>query len=627
MSGAVSNYAKRGGGGLGGRVVEQLVQNVQTIDPDVWLMMDQRDTRMIEEEILHGAASSKYVYAFPVAGSSAPVTGISVVGARELAAAYGGIRHTLVASISKVGSLFVMKSYPHNGVPIGLYVQHIQELASEPDFYEVLAEIEDMKTGNRVQIEKKELRMEKRSRAALAQNPNLPEEYERAHYQTIAGSKAYRNGVLSIIPQHVQLKWKEEMLKLNKTEIITGSAIDEKRSGVLRYAASKAIPVDRDAVEALTFDQISGLSDAAREGRADGFAESAHALGILVEREEPTQRTNGGKIQRITKATPPASVNKSEPVRQARTPEVSTPRTEPVQELREEYTERTAAPSPAQAERVVETVTPLEATGIVEVLEEEAVEAEHEGLVPVDENGDMLTDTNGEYVVFATPMAFAEWFSGAEKSSTNPKALREHNENTGAMEEVRKDAAAWALINPPPPVAKQEIAPAATRTPASLLVKMPMGPQAPLRYLTEVQKSLANLASKAAVENWIAINTPVYKTSRANANGRIDTLVNERLAFFDKPDDADRETALSLIEAYDSAATKAAFDALTTSPKTRSFVTHVRVNRHDDIYRMLAAKDAETAERLGIKQPTPTPTTQRTIPLNEEEPPPMDSER
>ena len=261
---------------LRGRIIDTMVQNVSGFDPDLWVAMDERDNALIQDELLHGVGSSAFVYQFPHDGAT--VSGISVIGARELAAHYQGIKHRVMATTSKVGPLFITQSYDPPRPP---FVEVIDQLASLPDYFEVVCEVTDVKTGNSIQETAKEYRMERRSRNALRDNPNLPEEFERKHYEKIAASKAYRNGVLHLIRQSVQLEWKALMLKAGKSQVVTGSQLEEKRSGVLRYAASKAISVDRRAIESLTLDQISGLSDAAREG-LEGFIASAEALGIVA---------------------------------------------------------------------------------------------------------------------------------------------------------------------------------------------------------------------------------------------------------------------------------------------------------------------------------------------------------
>ena len=73
-------------------------------DIDAYHVMEQRDNALIREEIINGAGSSKFVYQFNLGGK--PTTGISVIGARHLAAHYGGLKHKLISSVTKTGSLF-----------------------------------------------------------------------------------------------------------------------------------------------------------------------------------------------------------------------------------------------------------------------------------------------------------------------------------------------------------------------------------------------------------------------------------------------------------------------------------------------------------------------------------------
>jgi hypothetical protein len=236
--------------------------------------MERRDDQLIADEILHGPGSSKFVYSFAIAGQREPVSGISVVGARHLAAHYKGLKHRLVAAMQKTGALFTFTSYPAENLPMQVSCSIVPELADEDDFYAAVCEMVDIKTGNAIQIERRELRFEERRGGG---------QFERPNYATIAQSKAYRNAVLALVPQDVAIRWKIEMLRLNKEDVITESVIDQKRANVLQFAAQKAIALDRQAVEHLTLDQIAGLGDAAREGRLPAFVEAAKALGLAAE--------------------------------------------------------------------------------------------------------------------------------------------------------------------------------------------------------------------------------------------------------------------------------------------------------------------------------------------------------
>lgn len=250
----------------------EAVRGAGGFDPDVWHVMNERDNALIADEILSGSQSSAFVYSFTIAGTQ--VQGVSVIGARHLAAHYGGLRHRLVSATQKTGSLFTFTSYPAAGQPMNVTAAVIGELANEPDFYSALVEIADVKSGNSLQIERREARFESRRDGS---------QYERPHYATIAQSKAFRNGILAIIPQDIVQEWTAMMLKLKRGENIVGGVLQQKRGGVLRFAAQHAIPLQRHQIEALTLDQLSGLGDAAREGRLPAFANAARALGLAVE--------------------------------------------------------------------------------------------------------------------------------------------------------------------------------------------------------------------------------------------------------------------------------------------------------------------------------------------------------
>lgn len=232
--------------------------------------MEKRDESLIEQEILSGAGSAKFVYQFPLQGST--VSGISVVGARHLAYHYGGLQHRMIASVEKRGALFVYTTYPHDGSGMKVETNYLHDLAGEDDFYSCLIEMTDAKKGNRIQVEKRETRTERKRDGGT---------FERPHFQVIAQSKAYRNAVLALVPQDVQLQWKEQQMRLGKNEVVTASVADEKRGGVLRYAASKGLAVNRHALEALTIDQLAGLSDATRAEGVAAFQRSALALGVM----------------------------------------------------------------------------------------------------------------------------------------------------------------------------------------------------------------------------------------------------------------------------------------------------------------------------------------------------------
>jgi hypothetical protein len=282
-------------------------------DPDAWVVMERRDDALIADEILHGAGSSTFVYSFPINGVD--VAGISVIGARHLANHYKGLKHRLVAAQQKTGSLFVFTSYPAENMPMSVSASVVSELADEDDFYAAVVEVTDIKTGNSIQIERREPRYEERRGGGW---------FERAHYATIAQSKAYRNAVLALVPQDIAIRWKLDMLRLKKEEVITDSVIDQKRANVLQFAAQKAIALDRQAIQGLTLDQIAGLGDAAREGRLPAFVEAAKALGLEIAQGQAAD------APKPTAASPPAATERRGGRRAADTvPRQTPPQTDP----------------------------------------------------------------------------------------------------------------------------------------------------------------------------------------------------------------------------------------------------------------------------------------------------------
>lgn len=265
-------------------------------DADAWRVMNGRDDALISDEVVNGVISEKFIYQFQVAGTD--VVGISVIGARYLAYHYGGLKHRVVATIQKSAELFTFTTYPHDGTPMTVSCSVIRELADQPDFFQTVVEVNDTQTGNSIQIEKREYRYERKRDGT---------EFERPHYSIICQSKALRNAYLSLIPADVQIKWRNRMVAEKKMVDITGSVIEEKRSGVLRYAARQALAIDRHAVEALTLDQITGLGEAARSEQTGAFVNAARALGLeislgsgedIAEQQQPT-----GQQQRSATAT------------------------------------------------------------------------------------------------------------------------------------------------------------------------------------------------------------------------------------------------------------------------------------------------------------------------------------
>lgn len=268
---------------------KELVQS-GNFNTDAWHAMQQRDDSLIRDQVLHGYTGKEYVYEFKIGGTK--VTGVSVVGARELASHYGGIKSRIVASVDKTGELFVFKSFE----PLAIQVQKIRELAAEPDFYEVVLEITDIKTGNSNQTRKKEFKTEKRSAN------NGGGSYERPHYDVIAESKAYRNGVLSIIPQNIIQEFERRALAAGNSS--SEKTIEQLREGVVLFASKNAIALERQAVNDMLFAEINGLGTAAGQG-VDSFREAAEALGILrtvaIEQQKQEEKPIGGASTDVEK--------------------------------------------------------------------------------------------------------------------------------------------------------------------------------------------------------------------------------------------------------------------------------------------------------------------------------------
>jgi hypothetical protein len=241
-----------------------------TFDPAAWHAMQERDATLIRDQLLHGVTDDKWVYSFDVKGKK--VEGVSVIGARHLASQYGGIKSRIVASVDKAGSLFIFKSFE----PLQIVAQRIFELEDVDDFYEVVMEIQDIKTGNSIQVRKKEEKTERRRDGSR---------FERPHYDVIAESKAFRNGVLALLPQDVVRAF---MLRAKQSsKVAEEKTIDQLRAGVLAFAARSAIPLDRPSVESLTYEQIWGLGSAARGTKME-FRAAAEALGLMPSATDAT---------------------------------------------------------------------------------------------------------------------------------------------------------------------------------------------------------------------------------------------------------------------------------------------------------------------------------------------------
>lgn len=248
----------------GGAMLQQLLQQPGRFDPDAWHVMQERDNELIRSELLHGVASSAFVYQFDIKGTK--VTGISVVGARELASQYKGIKSRIVATIEKRGALFIFRTF----TPLSIETRLIEELASDDDFYECVMEVSDIKTANSIEVRKKETRTERKRDGTT---------YERPHFDVICESKAFRNGVLSVLPQSVIQDFKKRCLNANQTS--NERTIQQLRASAGAHAAKHGMALDRSRLAELTFEELTGLG-AAAAGGVDNFKRSAISLGLIA---------------------------------------------------------------------------------------------------------------------------------------------------------------------------------------------------------------------------------------------------------------------------------------------------------------------------------------------------------
>lgn len=256
---------------------ELLSRPVASFDPDAYHAMQARDDTLIRDELLHGSTSNAFVYSFEMSGKK--VVGVSVIGARELAAQYKGIKTRIVATIEKTGGLFIFRTF----TPLSIQVQNIPELADDSDFYECVMEVADIKTGNSIEVRKKESKIEKKRNG---------EDYARPHYDVICESKAYRNGVLAVLPQSVIRDFRDKCLATGKSS--NEQTIQQRRAGVSTYAAKNGLAMDRAVLDGLSFSELDGLAGAAREG-VEVFKRAASAMQLT-----------GGVDQATGEIAPPA---------------------------------------------------------------------------------------------------------------------------------------------------------------------------------------------------------------------------------------------------------------------------------------------------------------------------------
>lgn len=257
-------------------------------DPDAWHVMQERDNALIKDELLHGSASRAFVYEFDIKGTK--VRGISVVGARELASQYKGIKSKIVATIEKRGALFIFRTFS----PLSIETRVLHELEGDEDFYECVMEISDIKTGNSIEVRKKESRTERKRDGTT---------YERPHFDVICESKAYRNGVLAVLPQSVIKDFQTRCLAAGNTS--DEKTMDQLRAGATAHAAKNGVQLDRQALHELSYDELRGLGGAAAQG-LDAFKRSAAALGLVAGIDRET-----GEVPPPPPAPPAADATKT----------------------------------------------------------------------------------------------------------------------------------------------------------------------------------------------------------------------------------------------------------------------------------------------------------------------------
>lgn len=232
--------------------------------PDAWHVMQARDEQLIQDELLHGAASKAFVYDFSIQGNR--VTGVSVVGARQLASEYGGIKSKIVATVEKRGALFIFRSFE----PLSIHTAVLPELETDTDFYECVMQVDDIKTGNSTQVRKKETKVERKRDGGF---------FERPHFDVIAESKARRNGILDVLPQKVIEDFKKKHLAAGNAS--QEKTIDQLRAGAQQFAAKHGITLDRRVLEGLSYSELMGLGGAAASG-VDHFRASAESLKLVA---------------------------------------------------------------------------------------------------------------------------------------------------------------------------------------------------------------------------------------------------------------------------------------------------------------------------------------------------------
>lgn len=254
--------------------------------------MERRDVALIADELEHGATSKAFVYSFQMDGKT--VSGVSVIGARHLVAAYGGVKHRIVGTLDKRAARCTMMTFPYGDTPMAVQIIDRKEWEEVDDWFRVIVEMVDIKTGNSIQVSHEECAMEFRKDKT---------KFRRPHYTKIAESKAYRNAALALMPQDIVQQFKQAALDARSTIDLTPDLIQDRRDGVLTHATAKGISVDRQAINRLSFAQIDGLVTAVKSSPED-FQRSLEALNVLSRLPEPV---DGGTAKRSAPKEPSES--------------------------------------------------------------------------------------------------------------------------------------------------------------------------------------------------------------------------------------------------------------------------------------------------------------------------------
>lgn len=382
-------------------LMDEVISNTvqRGFDADAWVVMNQRDTRLIEDEIMGGTRSGKFIYEFRI--QSTNVSGISAVGARELASYYQGIRHRILSSTRKIKSLFIFTTYD----PPTMQTKVLPELADEPDGYSALCEVTDLKTGNTMQAEVFESQFE------WSKNNNAW--FERPHFGKIAQAKAQRNAILAVIPQAVQIEWMNSMKGMSR-ETITGSVLDEKRDGVLKFGAAKGLVINREVLETLLLEQIAGLSEAARTKNDGDFLASAMALGLIpmISDQEPTRETTKAAetSNRPAASTRPAPARKNEARPDPRANQPDGPSDLDRREGRMQETSERQPDPPAQQTGPSTQQAPAATTSTPKPFKAWLVDGE----------GESIPDEAGQHYEYTDPEEFAHAYVNARDSAFPP---------------------------------------------------------------------------------------------------------------------------------------------------------------------------------------------------------------